>query len=675
MTYLQPYFDYFVHVVLEYFALHPNWAIALVFVISLGEALLVIGLVVPSTAVLIGAGTLIGAGKLPFWPIMIASILGCIAGDQISYWAGRIYGDRLRTLWPLKNYPHLLAKGEEYVRLHGGKSIAIGRFVPGIKAVVPGIAGMFGMSQSYFLTVNFFSGIVWAALHVLPGVVLGHAFLLAGELSGRLLIVLFVLLIILAVGGWLVRVIVASMTPYRKAIQGRISAWASKSEKVPIRRFGKVIAPENPNSVLFVLLILVGFISVIALFDLVSGLLIRQAVSQFDHSLFNFFSELRSVPGDEIFIRLTMLGDQYVIYAVAAVLIIWSALRRNWRATVAIFLTVAVAHLVIIAFSFGFAAPGTGAQNMDFKFPAPHALMAGTVFGMVALITSRGLSRWTQAIIAASCAMLVMAISFSRLYLGVNWFSDVIGGVLIALILVAIFSVAISTIKLRRFHPLWLLATACLALIIATGIDVEKTFDKRFERYQPVNKTTVFSTLDYVSTGWSKVPGQRIDLVGKPRDVFQLQWIGSLDTLQAVLRSQNFVTWNRWSLRDALPYLSPTSPLAEMAPNPVVHEGLRAKTTATAPDVKHADYRLALRAFQSNSVVVDGDTKSRVYLINITHEFAKRDFGFFAVPTDQPVDADELKEVLARLAADPNVDKLAERQIDNKLVVILRPKS
>ena len=675
MTYLQLYFDYFVHVVLDYFALHPNWAISLVFLISLSEALLVIGLVVPSTAVLIGAGTLIGAGKLPFWPIMIAAILGCIAGDQISFWAGRIYGDRLRTLWPLKNYPHLLAKGEEYVRLHGGKSIAIGRFVPGIKAVVPGIAGMFGMSQSYFLTVNFFSGIVWAAMHVLPGVLLGQAFLLAGELSGRLLVVLFVLLIILAVGGWLVRVIVASMAPYRKAIQGRISARAAKSDKLWIRRFSKVIAPENPNSVLLVLLIVVGGGAVIALVDLVSGLLIRQAVSQFDHSLFNFFSELRSVPGDEIFIRVTMLGDQYVLYAVVAVLLIWATLRRNWRATLAVFLTVAAARLIILAFSFGLTVPGSGAQNMDFKFPAPHALLAGTVLGMVAVVTSRGLTRWTQAIIAASCAMLVMAISFSRLYLGVNWFSDVIGGVLIALILVVTFSVAISTIKLPRFHPLLLLATACVVLIGATAIDVEKTYDQRFERYQPINKMTVFSTDEYISTGWSKVPGQRINLVGKPSDVFQLQWIGSIEMLQTVLKNQNFVTWNRWRLRDALPYLSPASTLNEMAPNPVVHEGLRAKATATAADTRHPDHRLVIRAFQSNSVVLDGDAKARVYLINITHEFAKRDFGLFAVPTDEPADADELLDVLARLSADPKVDKLAERQIGNQLVVILRPKS
>jgi membrane protein DedA with SNARE-associated domain len=134
MEHIQPYLDYF--------SAHPGWALAIIFLVALGEALLVIGLFVPSTAVLVGAGILVGAGSLEFWPVYIATTVGCIVGDQISYWAGKIYGDKLRGLWPLSRYPALMAKGEDFVKLHGGKSIAIGRFVPGVKAVVPGIVGI-----------------------------------------------------------------------------------------------------------------------------------------------------------------------------------------------------------------------------------------------------------------------------------------------------------------------------------------------------------------------------------------------------------------------------------------------------------------------------------------------------------------------------------------------------
>ena len=111
MEYIQPYLDYF--------TAHPNWAAAIVFLISFGEALLIIGLFVPSTAVLVGAGILVGTGQLHFWPIFLAITVGAVAGDQLSYWAGRFYGERLKTFWPLNRYPQLVARGEEFVRAHG----------------------------------------------------------------------------------------------------------------------------------------------------------------------------------------------------------------------------------------------------------------------------------------------------------------------------------------------------------------------------------------------------------------------------------------------------------------------------------------------------------------------------------------------------------------------------
>ncbi|MDE2383267.1 MAG: VTT domain-containing protein [Alphaproteobacteria bacterium] len=667
MDQLQPYLDYF--------AAHPVWALILVFLVSLGEALLVIGLFVPSTAVLVGAGTLIGAGKLPFWPIMTATILGCIAGDQLSFWAGRIFGDRLRSMWPLRNYPHLLAKGEAYVKEHGGKSIAIGRFVPGIKSVVPGIAGMFGMGQLFFLVVNITSGIAWAAIHVLPGVLLGQALSLAGELSGRLLIVLMVLLGILAIGGWLVRVVATSIAPYRKAVQGRIAAWAKGRQSRSLRRFGMVIAPENPNSILLILLIVLGFASALALGDLVSGLLLRHAVSNFDQSVFNFFSELRSVPGDEIFIRATMFGDELVLLGMGLVPVLWFAALRNWRAAAATALALVVAKVILVGFSFGMGAPGAGALQSDFRFPSAHALEAGTVFGILAVITARGLNRWNQALIVTGFAMAVTAISFSRLYLGVNWLSDVAGGVLIAGIISVLFSVALATINLRRFRPLQLLATAVVVLFLGAAVNIQANIEKREERYQPIDKLITYSMADYMAEGWSKMPGQRINLVGRPVERFAVQWVGSVASLRSVLAQDQYKLWNRWSWRDTFSYLNPNGALADMAPKPAVHEGLRPKITATHDDPQHAPSRIVLKAFQSNARVKEGTDTNRVYLLNFVHESLKSNFGIYALPATGAIEEPEVQQIIEQLAASPQVEKLAEKTVNGQTVLILRPKS
>ncbi len=659
---------------LDYFGNHPNWAIAVVFLIAMGEALLVIGLFVPSTAVLIGAGALVGTGKLPFWPVMIATTIGCITGDQLSYWAGRMFGDRLRNLWPLKNYPHLLAKGEDYVKNHGGVSIALGRFVPGIKSVVPGIAGMFGMGQMFFLSINVVSGIAWAALHLLPGVVLGQALALAGELSGRLLIVLLVLLAVLAIAGWLIRLIAASISPYRKAAQGYISQWAKSKSSPAMKRFGAVIAPQNPNSVLLILLVVLGLAALVALIDLLSGLVLKQAVGNFDHSLFNYFSELRSVPGDELFVRITMLGDEPVLFAVAAVPIIWFLFKQNWRAAIATFAAVAAAKLISLGFNFQFNSGGFEAARLGFKFPSNHALMSGTVLGVLGVLGARGIGRWSQALIVASCAMVVIAISFSRLYLGVSWFSDIVGGVLIASIISVIYSVAIATIHMRRFKPLALLATSIAVLFIAGGINIQNNFDKKAERYQPINKMVSFGQSDYLASGWSKVPGQRINLVGTASEAFVIQWVGSLSSLKAALERDHFTLWDKWSWRDALPYMNPNAALADVAPSPAVHEGLKAKLTGTLFDEIHKPKRIVLRAFQSN-VRVLSTTAERVYLINITLENLKPDLGMFAVPSNEAIKPDDMATIIKTLTDDPQIETLARNMLAGQPVLILKPKS
>src|SRR5258708_1584791 len=68
------------------------------FLVSAAEALPIIGLFSPSTVVLVGLGGLVGLGRVPFWPVFIATILGAAIGDAISYWAGRIYKELRRDV-------------------------------------------------------------------------------------------------------------------------------------------------------------------------------------------------------------------------------------------------------------------------------------------------------------------------------------------------------------------------------------------------------------------------------------------------------------------------------------------------------------------------------------------------------------------------------------------------
>lgn len=143
-----------------------------IFAIAIAEAVFILGLFIPSTPILLLAGGLIAQGRLPFWEVYLAAVLGAVIGDAISWSVGYWLRDRIKTVWPFRNHLPLIDRGEKFFARHGGKSVFIGRFIPGVKAVVPGVAGMYAMDYRIFSIVNVTSAFVWAAAHILPGMLL-----------------------------------------------------------------------------------------------------------------------------------------------------------------------------------------------------------------------------------------------------------------------------------------------------------------------------------------------------------------------------------------------------------------------------------------------------------------------------------------------------------------------
>ena len=143
-----------------------------IFAIAIAEAVFILGLFIPSTPILLLAGGLIAQGRLPFWEVYLAAVLGAVIGDAISWSVGYWLRDRIKTAWPFRNHLPLIDRGEKFFAHHGGKSVFIGRFIPGVKAVVPGVAGMYAMDYRHFSIINVTSAFVWAAAHILPGMLL-----------------------------------------------------------------------------------------------------------------------------------------------------------------------------------------------------------------------------------------------------------------------------------------------------------------------------------------------------------------------------------------------------------------------------------------------------------------------------------------------------------------------
>jgi len=154
-------------------AVYPAYALAVVFLAAIVEAVAVLGILIPGTPILMTvAGAAAMAGQ-PMVPFLILSIIGAVIGDFCSFWLGKRFSDRLRGVWPFSSRPALMDNASHFFERYGTYSVALCRFVPVLRSTVPLVAGMAGMRQKRFVLANVSSAFVWAPVHIYPAQMAG----------------------------------------------------------------------------------------------------------------------------------------------------------------------------------------------------------------------------------------------------------------------------------------------------------------------------------------------------------------------------------------------------------------------------------------------------------------------------------------------------------------------
>ncbi len=140
------------------------------FLAALLEAVPVAGSVIPGSTIILALSALVPGGELKLHWVLLAATAGAVIGDGSAFWIGHRSQKEILSTWPLSNYPGLIAQSETFFRRWGAWAVFFARFVPPIRAFVPLTAGALDMPPSRFYAVNIPAILIWAPLHVLPGV-------------------------------------------------------------------------------------------------------------------------------------------------------------------------------------------------------------------------------------------------------------------------------------------------------------------------------------------------------------------------------------------------------------------------------------------------------------------------------------------------------------------------
>ena len=415
-------------------------ALLIVFAVPALEASVFLGFVFPGETALILGGVLASYGRVSLWAVFAVGIAGAIIGDSVGYLVGREYGDRMlrATRFHRVLKPHRIDRAREYLAKRGGRAVFFGRFTAALRVLVPGLAGMARMSYRVFLPFNVAGGAVWGAAMIVLGFVAGASWKHVARYATGVGIALFLVVVLALILGHLLR---AARDP--QSWTGRQTTRVAGSRPVTWlwRRFPRQLAwlaarfqAGSPTGFALTVAVLTLAACAWSLGSLTFSVTHHINSARYDPQVLAFFAGHRAPWLTGLARALTWLGSGVVLWPVViiAALGLWRWRRRRLTAALpALALAGAAAWTSLIKVLVGRPRPPVSdwlATAHGWAFPSQHAAQALATWGMLAFTLMVGRSLTTRTLLLAGAGLIALVVGLTRLYLGVHWMTDVLGG-------------------------------------------------------------------------------------------------------------------------------------------------------------------------------------------------------------------------------------------------------
>jgi undecaprenyl-diphosphatase len=177
----------------------------------------------------------------------------------------------------------------------------------------------------------------------------------------------------------------------------------------------------------------------VAIFVELAGHVRSGSTQAFDDSVIRWLGAHHSTGMDTVMLEITALGTGTVVIMVVAVAALFLVLSQHKYSALLLLASTLGGIVLNAVLKLGFNRPRPSlfvpaVHTVSSSFPSGHAMSSAIAYSTVAYLAARLHKRkWARWLVMTAALIVVALISFSRMYLGVHYPSDVIAGVTIGL--------------------------------------------------------------------------------------------------------------------------------------------------------------------------------------------------------------------------------------------------
>ncbi|HBI17049.1 MAG TPA: hypothetical protein DDY52_02785 [Candidatus Moranbacteria bacterium] len=387
-----------------------------IFLIALLESIPMFGFFIPGQIIAVTAGLMSKIGSLDIITVIISLFLGAVIGDLIGYFLGSKYGENLIIKYGKYFFlkKENFEKTQELINEHTGKTIIIGRFNSVTRAFTPFTAGSMRVPFSKFIFYAILGGLSWAFSFAMLGYIFGNNYRALADYFGEFI---------------LIAIIIGAIIIYLYKL-------ANKKRRIFHRRH------------LYILLI--NLFSLYMFFKMVENFVEQKILTNFDIWLNSNINKIWNPFLDNLMVFITNLGGTAVISILSIVLLIFFISERKWRYSTLLITSVigGKALEVLVKYIISRDRPLDYLIDADgFSFPSGHATISAIFFSLLIYYFKNHIfNKKLKYFLFSISVLLILGIGFSRIYLGVHWFTDVVAGFSLGLFWLTILILALESV-------------------------------------------------------------------------------------------------------------------------------------------------------------------------------------------------------------------------------------